>query len=135
MKIISYLMLDGNCEEALGFYKEVLNGEVAYLQRYKEAVGMEIADEDKEKILHAQLVFGENIVYFSDAGSHQPVKPGNNVALTLGFEDAKEQQRVYDLLAKEGQILMPLEDQFWGSKFGSLIDKYGFYWNLDCSNE
>mgnify|MGYP000421397882 CR=1 FL=1 len=42
------------------FVSEVLNGEVVFLQRYKEAVGMPVADEDKEKVLHAQLVFGEN---------------------------------------------------------------------------
>ena len=133
MKIVAYLMLSGNCEEALDFYKEVLNGEVVFLQRYKEAVGMPVADEDKEKVLHAQLVFGENKLYFSDSGAHQPVKVGNNVSLTLEFEDGEEQQRVFDLLAKEGQVQMPLEDQFWGAKFGSVIDKFGFYWSLNYS--
>lgn len=94
---------------------------------------MPVAEEDGEKILHAQLQFGENKLYFSDSGKHQPIKVGNNVSLTLEFKDGEEQQRVFDLLAKEGQILMPLEDQFWGSKFGSLIDKFGFNWGLDYS--
>ncbi len=133
MKIISYLMLDGNCEEALNFYKEILKGEITFLQRYKEAKGMPVADEDEEKILHAQLDFGGNTLFFSDAGTHQPVKFGNNVSLTLEFDNQQEQQHIYDALAEEGQILMPLEAQFWGSKFGSVIDKYGFYWNLDCN--
>ncbi|WP_432664167.1 VOC family protein [Wukongibacter baidiensis] len=133
MKIVAYLMLSGNCEEALNFYKEVLNGEIVFLQRYKDAVGMPVADEDKEKVLHAQLEFGENKLYFSDSNKHQPLKVGNNVSLTLEFEDEGEQQRVFDLLAKDGQVQMPLEDQFWGAKFGSVIDKFGFYWSLNCN--
>lgn len=133
MKIIAYMVLDGNCEEALNFYKEVLNGEIFFLQRYKDAVGMEVAEEDKEKILHAQITFGENKLYFSDSGADQPVQFGNNISLTLQFENGEEQKRVFDMLAKEGQILMPLEEQFWGSKFGSVIDKFGFYWGLDCN--
>ncbi len=131
MKIVSYLMLLGNCEEALNFYKEVLDGEVVFLQRYKDAEGMSVADGDKEKILHAQLAFGENKLYFSDSGAHQPVQVGNNISLTLEFENAEEQQRVFDMLAKGGQVQMPLEDQFWGAKFGSVIDKFGFYWSLN----
>lgn len=134
MKIVAYMTLDGNCEEALDFYKEVLNGEVVYLQRYKDAAGMEISDEDKEKILHAQLAFGENKIYFSDSGAHQPVEVGNNISLTLEFEDGDEQLRVFDLLAKEGQVLMPLENQFWGAKFGSVVDKFGFYWSLNFNH-
>lgn len=131
MKVVAYMTLAENCEEALSFYKDVLKGEIEFLQRYKDAEGITVEEEDKEKILHAQLKFGDNKLYLSDTSRDQPVKSGNNLSLTLEFESGEEQQRVFDLLAEAGEIQMPLEDQFWGSRFGSVIDKYGFSWGLD----
>ena len=131
MKIVAYMTLARNCEEALNFYRDVLKGEIEFLQRYKDVEGIAVEEEDKEKILHAQLIFGGNKLFLSDANRYQPVKSGNNLSLTLEFESGEEQQRVFDLLAEEGEIKMPLEDQFWGSRFGSVIDKYGFSWCLD----
>lgn len=131
MKIVAYMTLPGNCEEALSFYQDVLKGKIEFLQRYKDAAGISVEEEDKEKIIHAQLKFGANELFLSDARRDQPVKSGNNLSLTLEFESGEEQQRVFDLLAETGEIQMPLEDQFWGSRFGLVIDKYGFSWGLD----
>ncbi|MGH9888109.1 MAG: VOC family protein [bacterium] len=29
-------------------------------------------------------------------------------------------------------VTMPLADQFWGAKFGMLIDKFGLPWMFNC---
>lgn len=35
-KIEVYLYFDGNCEDALRFYEEVLGGEITYMQKWKD---------------------------------------------------------------------------------------------------
>jgi PhnB protein len=29
-------------------------------------------------------------------------------------------------------VTMPLQDTFWGARFGMLIDKFGVSWMLNC---
>jgi PhnB protein len=38
----------------------------------------------------------------------------------------------FDALAVGGKVLMPLQDMFWGAKFGMLRDAYGISWMFNC---
>lgn len=63
---------------------------------------------------------------------HQVVK-GNSVTFNnLAFEGAGEQEAVFNKLAAGGQVSMPLENTFWGSRLGMLTDKFGVHWMLNC---
>jgi len=62
------------------------------------------------------------------------VKRGN-IAMSLDFSDLDEQEKVFAALAEGGSIMMPLEDTFWGAKFGMLTDKFGIEWMLNCNTE
>ncbi len=37
MKLVPYILFNGNAEEALNFYKEAFNGEISQLGRYGES--------------------------------------------------------------------------------------------------
>ena len=43
MKLEVYLAFDGNCEEAMNFYKGVFGEEIVGLQRFSENPGMSIS--------------------------------------------------------------------------------------------
>ena len=45
----------------------------------------------------------------------------------------EEAKKIFDKLAVGGNISMPLADMFWGAYFGSLTDKYGVNWMVNCS--
>lgn len=55
MQLQSYLAFNGNCEEAINFYKDVFNGEIETLMRFKDAPEdvMCAPDEVKNKVMHA----------------------------------------------------------------------------------
>jgi PhnB protein len=40
-------------------------------------------------------------------------------------EDENKMEEVFNKLAAGGKVTMPLQKQFWGAKFGMLVDKFG----------
>jgi PhnB protein len=67
----------------------------------------------------------------SDAMGH-PVKTGTNVTLNVNFESVSDQEKIFNKLSKGGNITMPLQDTFWGARFGMLTDKFGINWMFNC---
>jgi len=127
MKLTPYIHFAGNAEEALNFYKEVLNGEVVMLSRYRDSPVP--ADEDyKQKIIHARLVFGENMIMISDTFKGNAVHTNGNIQLSVDVPDKLQLETVFGKMAAGGKIVMPLQDQFWGATFGMLQDKFGVNW-------
>jgi PhnB protein len=134
MKLIAYLNFEGCANEAINFYKEIFDAQITYMMKYGDAPDLPDflkGAEHSDKILHSCLKFDGNELFISDSvdGSY---KRGNNISLTLNFDDISDQKIIFDQLAKNGEIIMPLDNMFWGSKFGSVIDQYGIYWSLDC---
>jgi len=126
-KLIPYLSLNGTAEEAINFYKEIFNGEILHLGRFGETQP-DIADAYKNKIMHAALKFGENEIMFSDTNGEYTTHAGTNVSLSLDFATEQKMDVAFDKLAVGGKITMPLQDTFWGAKFGMLTDKFGINW-------
>lgn len=131
MKMVPYLNFPGNCEEALNFYKEALNGEIIQLGRYGESP-MKSPEEFKDKIIHGRLQFGDALIMASDAMGGRPVNSGDNISLSVDCDDDQQLAEVFSKMASGGKITMPLQEQFWGAKFGMLTDKFGIHWMFNC---
>lgn len=132
MKVIPYINFYGNCEEALKFYKTIFKADVE-LQRYSDMPPSEdfpVADEDKEKIMHASMSLKGHLIYLSD-NLMSPAVEQSRVTVMVEFDSEAEIDAAFAALAEGGTITMPLENQFWGAKFGSVTDKFGIYWALD----
>lgn len=127
MKLTPYIHYAGNAEEALNFYATALNGTVHTLNRYGDTP-MDVEEDWKQKIIHARLVFGENMIMISDSFKGQPVSINGNVQLNIELEDASKLESVFNKMAEGGSITMPLQDTFWGARFGMLKDKFGVSW-------
>ena len=131
MELIPYLMFNGNCAEALEFYKDSLGGSIEGLSTFGEAP-MPCEEADKNKVMHATFKFHNGMLMASDSmGSRAPV-PGSNVHLSLNLHDNNDMEQKFNKLADGGQVTMPLQDTFWGARFGMLIDKFGIYWMFNC---
>lgn len=136
MKLIPYLHFEGDAEEALHFYATALGGEIISIQRYADAPVP--SDEDyKLKIMHARFQFDGNLVMISDVFKGSPLKKGTNVQLSVDVEDADKIDGLFARMAEGGVITMPLDNTFWGARFGMLEDKFGVVWmfNHDFKKE
>ena len=131
MQLITYLSFAGNCEEALNFYKEALSGEILQLSHMGDGQ-MEVPENLKDKVMHARLQVGESVLYMSDTFEPASVKQGNNVSLSLEIEDTTKLETLFNKLSAGGTVKMPLEDTFWGARFGMFTDKFGIHWMMNC---
>src|SRR5690242_13557104 len=125
MELTPYIIFNGNCEEALNFYAKAMEGEVKHISRYSDMPGDAQMGMDKNKIMHSTFEAGAVKFMASDGPGGGN---GGAVNLSLHFEDADKQQRVFNALAEGGTVKMPLQDTFWGARFGMLKDKFGIDW-------
>ena len=131
MQVIAYLNFDGNCEEALNFYQSALDGKIVGVLKAGDSP-MKVDAADKDKIMHARMQLGESILYLSDSFRLNKLSNVNNIHLSLQLNDVNAAERYFANLSAGGTIVRPLEDTFWGARFGMLIDKFGFHWMINC---
>ena len=125
-----YLFFDGRCEEAIEFYKRALGAEVAMLMRYKDSPEPPppgCAPVDSNKVMHAQLRFGETVIMASDGrATGNPDFKGFALSLTVKTE--AEADKAFNALANGGKVEMPLAKTFFSARFGMVADKFGVFW-------
>jgi PhnB protein len=81
------------------------------------------------KIMHAEVRIGDSLIMLSDA-MQQPPTPGN---LHLYVTDA---DAVFKRAIEAGaKVLMPIQDMFWGDRYGSVTDPLGNHWSIATHKE
>jgi PhnB protein len=131
MVLNAYIHFPGNAEEAINFYATALGGEVVFMQRCGDSPMP--ADEDyKNKVMHARIAFDGNIFMVSDVFKGQPVNTNGNIQLSINVETVERPNEVFEKMSTGGTVSMPLQDAFWGSRFGMLQDQFGINWMFNC---
>ncbi|MFP4544618.1 MAG: VOC family protein, partial [Candidatus Kapaibacterium sp.] len=92
-----YLTFDGNCREAMDFYKSVFGGDLNR-QTFRDGP-MEIPESHKDKIMHASLAFGDVRIMASDSMPGSKVIKGNNIQLSLNLDDESLQSNLFNSLS------------------------------------
>ena len=129
--INSYLTFNGNCREAMTFYKECLGGELILQTVGESPLAEKMPPKMKEHILHSTLTNGRVIIMASDMAREHGIVKGNSVSLMLNCDSEEEITTCYERLSTDGNANHPLENTFWGAVFGDLTDKFGNNWLLN----
>ena len=129
-KISSYLTFNGNCKEAMTFYKDCLGGELILQKVGESPFSEEMSEKMRESILHSVLIKGELKLMGSDMVGEQGLLKGNAVSLMLECSSEEEIRSYYRNLSMGGRATHPLHLTHWGALFGDLTDKYGNQWIL-----
>jgi PhnB protein len=127
-----YLNFNGDAEKAIKLYESVLGAQTENLSYFGDVPGMNTPAEHKGRVIHALLRIGGGIVMVSDTMPAHPTEIGGNVHVALDFDDAADMSQKFDALAAGGKVTMPVQDTFWGAKFGMLTDAYGVRWMFNC---
>lgn len=131
-----YLNFNGNCREAMTFYAEGLSGNLELMPFSKAP--MPLPDGADDYIMHAILTIGDIVIMASDNMPGQPpIIFGDSTYLSISAGSLEEIEQLYTYFSQEGKITMPLQDTFWGARFGIVIDKFGIGWmfNYDYPTE
>jgi len=130
-QINAYLNFNGNCREAMTFYKDCLGGELTVQTVEGSPVETQCPPSMKHQVLHASLLKDSLVLMASDMVGPDGFIKGNTISLSLNCRSEKEINAFFSKLSAGGQITHPLEKEFWGATFGVLTDKYGIRWMLN----
>lgn len=133
MRLTPYLSFEGNCKEAMEFYKSCLGGELE-VNLVGESPMVKDMPDKKNQVLHSMLKSNAIILMASDLVMEGEVKPGNNVTLTLSGGGISELKEYFSKLSEGGKVTHPLEETFFGI-YGDLTDKYGFNWAFQAEKD
>ena len=133
-QINAYLNFDGNCRDALTFYKDSLGGELMLQTVEGSPIEAQCPAALKHQILHGSLTKNGLILMGSDMVGPGGLKKGNNISLSLSCSSEEEANNYFSNLAEGGRIIEDLKLQFWGAIFGVVTDKFGITWMLTYHN-
>ena len=131
MKTKSYLVFNGNAEEALNFYARVFNGTISGILRYRDCQDMRpIADYD-DKLVFSDLHFNGCTIGLADTLPTIKVdfsSAGHAIGI---FCDTELQLKdIYNKLSIEGKIQRELYNPSFAKLYAEIIDKFGVSWGL-----
>lgn len=129
-KIHAYLTFNGNCRQAMTFYKKCLGGDLVLQTIGESPMAGKLPAKMKKSILHSTLCKNGFVLMASDMVGEQGLIKGNSVSLMLNCSSEKEMVSFYKKLSAGGQATHPIENTFWGALFGDLTDKFGNQWLL-----
>jgi len=130
-----YLNFDGNCRDAFDFYRSALGGELNVLSNDDMPTDAQLGPEWQGRVVHASLRIGDAVLMGSDTPPGSPFGGMQGMYVLHHVDSAAEAERVFALLADGGEIQMALEQTFFAARFGSLVDRFGTPWMIDCDAE
>ncbi len=119
--MVTYLAIDG-AARALEFYKNAFG-----------AVELSRQATPDGKIIHASIKIGNTPIMMSDifpgSSAKSPLELGTSpVTLHINADDVDALWN--RAIAAGATVSMPLENQFWGARYGQLVDPFGHHWSL-----
>ncbi len=130
MKLMPFLLFDGNCAEAMAFYQGCLGGELTITKVSDTPMKAQMPSEQHHKVAFANLKSG--LLEFSATDwlhATRTPKQGNTVALYISGGKYNELRKIFDKLAvgASKEFLDDLRDLPFGT-YGHLADKHGVHW-------
>ncbi|MFO1170135.1 MAG: DUF1428 family protein [Hyphomicrobiaceae bacterium] len=128
-----YLFFRGRCEEALAYYEKTLGAKVEMKMRFKDNPDKpdrsKVPAELDEKIMHASIRIAGAQIMMSD-GMRSGATNFDCMAMTLSVPTEAECDRLFNALAVEGKVEMPVGPAFFAKRFGSVADKFSVSWMI-----
>lgn len=135
MQINPYLLFTGQCEEAFKFYEKLLGGKIEFITTHEGTpAASQVPSEWLKKIMHVRMSVNGQVLMGSDAPPGRQQKP-QGFSVNVSLKEPAEADRIFQGLAENGQVKMPIQETFWAERFGMLVDRFGIPWMVNCEKE
>src|SRR5258708_13486138 len=94
-QINSYLTFNGNCREAMTFYRECLGGELTLQTIGESPLADKMPPQIKQSVLHSTLTKGPLQIMASHMGGEHGLGKGKSVSLMLDASTKAESTTFY----------------------------------------
>jgi PhnB protein len=125
-----YLTFNGNCREAMTFYKDCFGGKLDIQTVGESPMAGEMPPQMKNSVMHSQLESDKIVIMGSDLVPEK-LSQGNTLALMLDCVNEQEIRSLFEKLAVGGKVNQQVQNTFWGALYGELVDKFGVRWMLN----
>ncbi len=127
-KMYTYVNFAGTCAEAFTFYEQQLGGTISMMMTHGQSPEPRTANPEwKDLVLHARMSLGGTELLGADIPRAEAMR---SAYLTLMVDGDAEAERIYAALADGGQVLMPMAETFFASRFGQVRDRFGINWMI-----
>ncbi|MEC0240075.1 VOC family protein [Paenibacillus dokdonensis] len=139
MSVIAYLNLDGDTEQVIDFYSEVLSSSKVKKVKFKDFPqdpNYPLSENELNMIMESSLEFAGGKIMMSDIlPSMKKVMgelvKGNNILISIVIDDKQTLENYFSNLSVGGYVIIPLSEMPWSSCFGMLVDKFGVVWKFN----
>jgi PhnB protein len=132
MHLNPYLTFNGQCEAAFKFYEKCFGGKIeAMITPAGTPAEQHVPPEWRNKIMHARLVVGDEVLMASDGPPDRYAAP-KGIYVALQLKDATKAEGIFSALSEDGIVQMPLQQTFWAARLGMLVDRFGIPWMVNC---
>jgi PhnB protein len=120
-------LIVSNGQAAVDFYKAAFSAEA----------GHQMMAPDGQRLMHGELILDGHKLFISD--EFEPHEGGTiKSPQTLGGTSARvtllvdnADATVARAVAAGARVLMPVEDMFWGGRYGKIVDPFGHEWGIN----
>jgi PhnB protein len=127
-KMYTYVNFAGTCADAFRFYAQHLGGSITVMMTHGQAPDQSKVDPAwKDLVLHARMSIGGTELMGADIPQADAMR---SAYLTLMADSDAEAERMFSALADGGQILMPMAETFFATRFGQVRDRFGVNWMI-----
>ena len=84
-----------------------------------------------QRVIHVTFSWGDHTLQGADALPETYSRP-QGFSVMLNIDSAVEAERIFNALSAEGTVQIPLQESFWASRFGVLVDQFGTPWTINC---
>ena len=132
MRMHPYLSFKGDCEDAFTCYQQHLGAQLGTIYRYGGSpMASDVPADWSNKVMHGSVTVGGQVLFGGDVAPGRYEEP-KGFSLSLELSEPAEAERIFEALAKDGRIMMPLQQTFWAARFGMVIDRFGIPWLINC---
>jgi len=125
-----YIVFNGNCRQAIEFYKTALGADVLFTQTVGESPMSNMGPA--ANIMHCTIKVGDSTIMMCDNPKPETAAGGGNISLAIGLNDPERARQLFDNLSEGGSVIMPLDKTYWAEAFGMVADKFGVKWMINC---
>ncbi|HWF33464.1 MAG TPA: VOC family protein [Solirubrobacteraceae bacterium] len=131
LRTTPFLLFDGNCAEAMGFYHECLGGDLTLTRLGDTQMKESLPLEKHDRIINAHLTSGEIEISATDWMASPDFDPvhGNTFAIFVTGTSYEELKPIFDKLrdGDNNSRLQELHEMPFGI-YGQFYDKFGVQW-------
>ena len=119
----------------------IVNDGMAALKFYKEVFGAEeghnMMAPDGKRLMHGELMLDGHKFFVSDeftreeGGNCQTPQNLGGTCVRITFQTDDADAVVERAVAHGANVLMPVQDMFWGARYGQILDPFGHNWGIN----